>query len=84
MENIEVEKFEGGCTEAADVIECIYNTPLEQKVKFVRIGYCGCNMGNCSAVVNVRIDGNEYNTYGDVMSLFGPEYPDSIWLNWKG
>jgi hypothetical protein len=62
------------------IIKCIYNTALEQKVKFIRIGRCGCNMGHCSAVLSAKVDDNEYKTYGDVMTLFGCEYPDSVWL----
>lgn len=64
-------------------INTIYNTPLEFNVKFVRIGTCGCNMGYCSAITSCEIDGSDYKCYGDLMNLFGPDYPDSVMLEIK-
>lgn len=74
-----------------DIINCIYNTPLDQKVKFIQIGTCGCNMGHCGAITGISIDPTEYQTYGDLMALFGDkvevdghtyyEYPDSVWFS---
>lgn len=71
-----------------DIIDLIYKEPLEHKVKFVCIGHCGCNMGHCDAVTGIYIDPKEYQTYGDLMALFGDEveengfthytYPDSV------
>lgn len=74
-----------------DLVSCIYNTPLEHNVKFVHIGYCGCNMAHCGAITSINIDNNEYKTYGDLMKLFGTpvndgyghtyyEYPDSVFF----
>ena len=74
-----------------DIVKCIYDTPLEHSVKFIRIGHCGCNMGHCGAITGISIDDKEYKTYGDVMALFGDEtitedgntyyeYPDSVLL----
>lgn len=52
-------------------------------MKFVRIGTCGCNMGYCSAITSCEIDGSDYKCYGDLMNLFGPDYPDSVMLEIK-
>lgn len=54
-----------------DIINHIYNTPLEHHVRFVHVGRCGCNMGHCSEIVSVTIDNKDYKTYGDLMALFG-------------
>lgn len=77
-----------GYVSRKEVLEHIYKTPLEQKVKFVSIGHCGCNMGHCGAVTGIEI--KEYKTYGDIMELFSGgykdedesfyEYPDSVWI----
>lgn len=74
-----------------NVIDYIYNTPLEYNVTFVRIDKCDCNFEHCSTVVGINVDQNEYKTYGDVFKLFGVaitdenghtyyEYPDSTYL----
>jgi hypothetical protein len=62
-----------------DVIRCIYKTPLEQNVKFVNVGQCGCTVSynkdpdsqKCSTIVSIEVDKSEYKTYGDVMELLG-------------
>lgn len=53
-----------------DVINTIYDAPLEHNVKFIQIGHCGCNMGHCNAVTGYSISDSEYKTYGDLMKLF--------------
>ena len=74
-----------------DIIKTIYDTKLEHKVNFVHIGTCGCNMGNCGAITSVTVDEIDYETYGDLMKLFGYPvadshgniyycYPDSVWF----
>ena len=81
-----------GKMEGIDVIDYIYNYPLEHSVKFIRMSHCKCNMG-CEAVIDIIIGENEYKTYGDLMRSFGmdfkfiPEdsktyygYPDSVWI----
>ena len=74
------------------ILKHIYNTKLEHHPRFVRLGHCGCNMGNCGEVTGFERDNNEYETYGDLMKLFGYgtikdadgnayySYPDSVLL----
>jgi len=37
-------------------------------------------MGHCDAIVSSNINTVKCDTYGDVMSLFGYDYPDSLFL----
>lgn len=77
-----------------ELIRWIYDRPLEHKVRMVHLATCGCNMGHCGAIVGIEIDETEYQTYGDLMKLFGgpirpkedPDneyygYPDSVCLS---
>ena len=74
-----------------DLFRFIYRQPLTHDVRFIRLGYCGCNMGYCNALVGIDIDNSKYETYGDLMKLFGDtikieedsineyySYPDSV------
>ena len=76
-----------------DIVNHIYNTPLEYKIKLIRYSQCGCNMGHCWALTGVDVDDKDFTTYGDVISTFargkvtsedGKEiywiYPDSVFL----
>ncbi len=73
------------------LIRWIYDQPLEHDVRFVGLSTCGCNMGHCGALTGIDISNTKYQTYGDLMKLFGdpikpeedPEkeyygYPDSV------
>lgn len=77
-----------------DIVESIYNTPLEHNIQLIHISHYDCNMGHCSGINDASIDEREYKTYGDVMELFGNKvedkngriyyaYPDSAWLHIK-
>lgn len=77
-----------------DIIYYIYRCPLEQKINFVSIKHCGCNMGHCDAVIKYHISNKKYETYGDLVKYFSHdneltdnngskyyEYPDSVWFS---
>lgn len=66
--------------QALIIRDMIYNEKLEQKIKFVQRETCGCNMIYCSNLVDMHIIDSKIETYGDVMKLFGPQYPDSVLL----
>ena len=74
-----------------DVIDHIYNTPLEHKIKFVHVQQCGCNMGRCDEITSISVSEEDHKTYGEVMCILGDraqfeggdiyEYPDSVILS---
>ena len=76
-----------------EVYHFLYNRRLSKSLKFVRIGICGCNMGNCYAPINFDILDIDCKSYADVFSIFADirstdqltngwfyEYPDSVFL----
>lgn len=40
-----------------EVYQLIYSLPIpsEYGLKFIRLGYCGCNMGHCAEIINYEI-----------------------------
>lgn len=66
-----------------DIVILTFNAPLEQKnIKYVHYQLCGCNMGNCSGVTNIKICDKQMYTYGDLMMLLCKPINNPNWYPW--
>jgi hypothetical protein len=59
--------------------EVLYSQPLEIPITLLKHFVCGCNMGECGGSLGYSLE-KEVKTYGDVMNIFGGDYPDSVML----
>lgn len=59
-----------GC-EIDDFYKLIYGMDLNvPKFRFLKYGYCGCNMGHCTALLNIEEDDTRYTNLGELFKEF--------------
>lgn len=78
-----------------EVYDAVYGLPVPDDVSFAALSICGCNMGHCDALTDVKV-ADKARTYGEAMALWGMrsteasghgagisfwEYPDSVFLS---
>lgn len=62
-----------------ELIAVLYNKPLEYDIQLVYILVCGCNMGNCCTVRDIKFE-EKVETYGDALKVIALGVdPDCYW-----